>query len=119
MTTKHTPRPWTIDHERIGPFGEPVALLCDMTASSPGTVVDWPRETEVADDAENEANARLLASAPELLRALENAYADINWFLTETMAFSIKTHSGVEVVGGVRDTLADIKQAIAMAKGGG
>tara|TARA_Y100000310_G_C20579688_1_gene762327 strand:- start:478 stop:1086 length:609 start_codon:yes stop_codon:yes gene_type:complete len=72
--TKHTPGPWTIDHERIGPFGEPVALLCDMTASSPGTVVDWPRGTEVAevaDDAENEANARLLASAPFLLAALE------------------------------------------------
>jgi len=74
MTEEHltyTPGPWTIDHERIGPFGEPVAMLCDMTASSPGTVVNWPRGTEVADDAENEANARLIASAPDLLEALE------------------------------------------------
>jgi len=27
----HTPGPWTIDHQRIGPPGEPVALLCDVT----------------------------------------------------------------------------------------
>ena len=76
MTTKHTPGPWIIDHHRIGPWGEPVALLCDMAASSPGTVVEWPRMPEQSSfetigDAENEANARLLSSAPLLLAALE------------------------------------------------
>ena len=68
--TGHTPGPWTVDHERIGPWGEPVALLCDSHAPESGTIVEWPRFGEVVDDAENEANARLLASAPELLAAL-------------------------------------------------
>jgi hypothetical protein len=68
----HTPGNWTIDHERIGPPGEPVALLCDMTAPHGATVVDWPRgDGEAVDDAENEANARLIAAAPDLLAALE------------------------------------------------
>jgi len=71
-TTGHTPGPWTIDHERIGPPGEPVALLCDSHAPESGTVVEWPRFGEVVDDSENEANARLIASAPDLLEALEN-----------------------------------------------
>ena len=81
--TNHTPGPWTIDHQQIGPPGEPVALLCDMTAPSPGTVVEWPRgeywllTDDPFDDAENEANARLIASAPELLAALENLS---DWF---------------------------------------
>ena len=78
--TQHTPGPWTIDHERIGPPGEPVALLCDTTATESGTVVEWPRFGAVADDSdvddsENEANARLLASAPALLEALESLMA--------------------------------------------
>ena len=69
-TPGHTPGPWTIDHERIGPPGEPVALLCDSHAPESGTVVEWPRFGEVVDDTENEANARLIASAPDLLAAL-------------------------------------------------
>jgi len=73
----YTPGPWTIDHQRIGPPGEPVALLCDVNDSMTGTVIDWPRGHDSGtamsiDDAENEANARLIASAPELLSALQN-----------------------------------------------
>ena len=68
----HTSGNWTIDHECIGPPGEPVALLCDMTAPNVATVVDWPRrDAEAVDDAENEANARLIAAAPELLHSVE------------------------------------------------
>ena len=73
----HTPGPWTIDHQRIGPPGEPVALLCDVNDSMTGTVIDWPRGNDSAtamsiDDAENEANARLIASAPVLLETLKS-----------------------------------------------
>ena len=71
-----TPGPWTIDHQRIGPPGEPVALLCDVNDSMTGTVIDWPRGNDSAtamsiDDAENEANARLIAAAPELLAIVQ------------------------------------------------
>jgi hypothetical protein len=53
-------------------------LLCDTTATESGTVVEWPRFGAVADDSddtENDANARLIASAPELLEALESLMA--------------------------------------------
>jgi len=63
---------------------------------------------------ETPANARLIASAPELFRALENAYADINWLLAE----GFDTNADECNIDGVRDTLAEIKQAIAKAKGG-
>jgi len=72
--TDHTPGPWTIDGERIGPGGEPVALLCDTNAPRSGTVVDWPRmRGQEVDDAENEANARLIASAPDMASAIATA----------------------------------------------
>ena len=75
----YTPGPWTIDHQRIGPPGEPVALLCDVNDPMTGTVIDWPRGNDSGtamsiDDAENEANARLIAAAPALLAALTRAY---------------------------------------------
>jgi hypothetical protein len=75
----YTPGPWIIDHQRIGPPGEPVALLCDVAAPYAATVVDWPRATdaEATDDTENEANARLIASAPDILAALKDVAEQI------------------------------------------
>ena len=74
----NTPGPWTIDHQRIGPYGDPVALLCDVNDPMTGTVIDWPRGNDSGtamsiDDAENEANARLIAAAPMMLDAIEKA----------------------------------------------
>jgi len=47
-----------------------------------GTVIDWPRGNDSGtamsiDDAENEANARLIASAPDLLAALKDVAEQI------------------------------------------
>ena len=74
--TQYTPGPWTIDHQRIGPYGDPVALLCDVNDPMTGTVIDWPRGNYSGtamsiDDAENEANARLIAAAPDLLAIVD------------------------------------------------
>jgi len=74
----HTPGPWSIDHQRLGPPGDPVALLCDVNDRLASTVIDWPRGNDSGpamsiNDAENEANARLIAAAPELLAALSVA----------------------------------------------
>ena len=75
-----------------------------------GTGDTWIDESTL----EELANLHLAASAPELLKALENAYADINWLLAE----GFDTNADECNIDGVRDTLADIKQAIATAKEG-
>ena len=50
--------------------------------------------------------------APELLKALENAYADINWLLVE----GFDTNAEDCTIPGVQDTIAEIRQAIANVK---
>ena len=62
MQTKHTPGPWHIGvrtfhagRDVYGPKGEPVAVADDAITATP----------------EAEANARLIAAAPDLLAALE------------------------------------------------
>ena len=120
----HTPGPWTIDHARIGPSGEPVALLCDTNAPESGTVVEWPRmPEETIDEAEfeyldeeNEANARLIASAPEMLETLENAYAELKPLLeSESTVHDLEPWQTWDVV---RETIAEIKHITAKARGG-
>ena len=81
MANTHTPGPWTIDHARIGPLGESVALLCDPGAPKGDTVIDWPwtyDEPPPSSFEEAEANAHLLASAPMMLEALEAIRPDFD-----------------------------------------
>ena len=74
MTAKHTPGPWVVGYgktrELVGaylavgldcsPDWKPVALISPEASVSPG----------------DEANARLIAAAPELLEALEGVLVD-------------------------------------------
>lgn len=67
MQTKHTPGPWHIGvrtfhagRDVYGPKGEPVAVADDAITATP----------------EAEANARLIAAAPELLAALRHLLED-------------------------------------------
>ncbi len=83
MTTPHTPGPWTLETVRtasgfchkVGPFparregGDP-RRACLYS--------DYPSESNPA-DRELLTNARLIAAAPELLAALEEA-VDLAWF---------------------------------------
>ena len=73
--SKHTPGPWTVKLNRVerhpvyGPDGEPVArCLCPRPSTK-----EW------------DANARLIAAAPEMLEALElfmEAYPEHECFST-------------------------------------
>lgn len=66
MTSKHTPGPWETDRNNVHP-GHIATIDCRF--SSDRVVIwspYWPK-----DDAEQEANARLIAAAPDLLDALE------------------------------------------------
>lgn len=64
-TSKHTPGPWLVD--AIGNvWADRDTKICDMR--------EQPKQAECyrkKSDAEHEANARLIAAAPELLEALE------------------------------------------------
>lgn len=60
MTSKHTPGPWAVN---------PVAAQIDaMPSPIPVCQLLWP--TRQRSESETEANARLIASAPEILQAL-------------------------------------------------
>lgn len=61
MNTKHTPGPWSYDSEGYVYGGEQGLIITDPSCSNPDISAD-----------QNEANARLIAAAPELLTALEN-----------------------------------------------
>ena len=71
MTSKHTPGPWVVATHDLSvrhrsEFGLEIAAVVETIVSSDGPLMD----TETA-----EANARLIAAAPELLEALVEATA--------------------------------------------
>lgn len=66
LEAEHTPGPWT--SHTTGFYQNPFKVLAPRRA---GAVANVPRST-IARDGEQEANARLIAAAPELLTALES-----------------------------------------------
>lgn len=69
-TTQHTPGPWQVEKQRTG-MECPVVMIAGLTAA---TVYNVTRNTR-----ENDANARLMAAAPEMLEALKGLLAGPNW----------------------------------------
>jgi len=105
--TNHTPGPWTI----AGVSGNPHEGHVIESDSADGRTIAWTCNSldnngEECISQEDIANARLIASAPELLQALENLVASI-----ENVDFS--SHAGVY------DQIpwAQAEAAIAKAKG--
>ena len=70
MITQHTPGPWRAGSIR----GDLVDCIYSADSIRVATIETWigPKES-----AESEANARLIAAAPDLLAALQRAYVDI------------------------------------------
>ena len=99
----HTPGPWSADldceHPVItslcAPHNPQVAVVCDGD----------PREA-------TEANARLIAAAPEMLEALERASRELEW---ADKNCQIKPLAGVSTF---KIALVKINAAIAKATGG-
>ncbi len=94
MSAKFTPGPW-----RVG-----VLRHCDVFVNTRQVVASCPRSREVP-DGEREANARLIAAAPELLAALELAEATLQRLAP----------NGSRATQGTRDVA---RAAIEKAKGG-
>jgi hypothetical protein len=66
MEAKHTPGPWNVPQPIITNAGLPFSPVCA------NTLIAKVYSTAFGDHAQSEANARLIAAAPELLEALES-----------------------------------------------
>ena len=72
----NTPRPWRLDHSTVlDNDGNPVAIIADPAGDGGGERIEWPwvyDEAPPASYAQAEDNARLIASAPELLAIVQH-----------------------------------------------
>ena len=90
---KHTPGPWTLEPSCIrGGDRSRSLVIC-----GPGRVSG----RSPAEHGEDEANARLIAAAPELLQACREALADLEGYLAEW-----ETDPALETVQELRAVIA-------------
>lgn len=72
MTTNHTPGPWSVTKAKHGvEMSQYVVAMVAPDRNDRALVV----HAEQGDDGQGDANARLIAAAPELLEALSVLYA--------------------------------------------
>jgi len=93
MGAKHTLGPWSIDRTSERHGQRPYGISAGKRGPTPKNIVNWGGIAAPASQ-ESEANARLIASAPDLLEALTALYASYkaladsgdagNWRLEDT-----------------------------------
>jgi hypothetical protein len=100
----HSPAPWRLDHERVlDTNNDPVALITDTD----GEVIDWPwmyDEQFCAPPAEvrhAEANARLIAAAPDLLEALKECVSELEGVGWGGAGYTDLAHAAIAAATGV------------------
>jgi hypothetical protein len=103
MQTKHTPGPWVIGGSLISNGRTPVALVLHNGNGNPSKASDYDRDAPRWVDGAD-ANAALIAAAPELLAALRHLLED-----------AVALNMGESDRSGV---LAEARAAIAKATGG-
>lgn len=103
----HTPGPWAVN-----PFCAQVDCqkFCDDGTLVPVCQLLWP--TKYCSEDETEANARLIAAAPELLEALEDA----TMFL-DLVRMRARREGDAGQAAEADDALNNARAAIAKAKG--
>lgn len=111
MATKHTPGPWSVDPNA------PEYVTEDATGYQIANTVQGDHMEPVS-----EANARLIAAAPELLDALERAQGVINALAAMAQKHNPETGyyndlNPYEVAGMLLPVHGPIADAIAKAKG--
>lgn len=73
----HTPGPWTLGTGYLSPF---VIAPSPSGGAHPITIAQCPHPADAFFSHQRQANARLIAAAPEMLEALEAAYEKIECF---------------------------------------
>ncbi len=73
MGAKHTPGPWTIDRTSERHGQRPYGISAGKRGPTPKKIVNWGGMSAPASQ-ESEANARLIASAPDLLEAAKSGF---------------------------------------------
>ena len=82
MSTKHTPGPWVVRHDFRCSDGTTTVGVAASTIAGGSAAVAWPCGV---DSEQEQANARLIASAPAMLAELQNiASADPRQWDEET-----------------------------------
>jgi hypothetical protein len=99
MKTEHTLGPWL--YHKMAHDGFPGPSI----QSAYGLIVRMP----VPRDSEGDANARLIAAAPDLLAALTE--------LVDALALDTLADGGEQIESAYREHFADARKAIAKAKG--
>jgi hypothetical protein len=76
MSAKHTPGPWWHDDDK--------EVGCIVICAPDGDGVPWQIASmcDIGPSGDEEANARLIAAAPELLAALKSAAQCLAWHCT-------------------------------------
>lgn len=89
MATNHTPAPWIVKHTRTSKVNSHI-ILCKEDHNSIAHVI------RQCDDEENEANARLIAAAPELLEALKEVDRILYHYLDDVHPTMQKTRAAIQ-----------------------
>jgi hypothetical protein len=113
---KHTPAPWTIDHERIlTQLGTTIALV----TYADGTIVQWPilMHSPHTEDGTCDANARLIAAAPDLLAAAEDAEVQCDQAATILAEYGDRDQYAAAHADQLTDVAMDLRRAIHLARG--
>ena len=76
---KHTKGPWVTIDRKVQQKNFPYIIIADVKRMRA-----WDQNIYGIKDEVNEANAKLIASAPELLEALMEAKEALEWYMSNT-----------------------------------
>lgn len=100
--TKHTPGPWIVDHTEKGLIGKPATRIISDGPVCTQTVAHLMDDAYLNGEGSTIANARLIAAAPELLKALE---------IAEKWLREFGVHWGSDEGRKIRDAIAKARAA--------
>lgn len=121
----HTPGPWKVEADQEKAHLHPCYLHRFVTAGDEDSNT-WEIVARMPDAPNQEANARLIAAAPELLEALENTLKMLEWIQPDNIPPSYGTGAGTQqqdnyhqahAIGLWLKDIGDTRAAVQKAKG--